>query len=128
VRELTRYFMVGTGGFLGAAARYWLGGWIGDRAGTLFPWGTFAINLSGSFLIGLVMTVLTENAHWSPAWRYFIAIGFIGAYTTFSTFEYETLRSLAGGQIFLAVLNMTLSVALGFSAVWLGVVAGRALS
>jgi CrcB protein len=128
LRELTKYLLVGVGGFLGAIARYWLGGWISQRMGTLFPYGTFAINISGSFLIGLIVTVLTESGHWDPAWRYLIPIGFIGAYTTFSTFEYETLQSIQDGQFLMAGLNVALSVLLGFAAVWMGVVAGRALA
>jgi fluoride exporter len=123
-----KYIMVGIGGFLGSIARYWLGGYIGNRMGTSFPYGTFVINLSGSFLLGLIITVLTENAHWSPNWRYLVPIGFIGAYTTFSTFEYETLRSVQDGQLLVAFLNVSLSVTLGFLGAWLGVVAGRAVA
>jgi CrcB protein len=128
LRELTKYLLVGVGGFLGAIARYWLGGWISRRMGTLFPYGTFAVNISGSFLIGLIVTVLTEGGDWNRAWRYLIPIGFIGAYTTFSTFEYETLQSIQDGQFLMAGLNVALSVLLGFAAVWMGVVAGRALA
>ena len=120
--------MIGIGGFLGAIARYWLGGYIAVRMGTRFPYGTFAINLSGSFLIGLVITVLTENAHWNRNWLYLIPIGFIGAYTTFSTFEYETLRSVQDGQWMMAFLNVSLSVMLGFAGVWLGAAIGRAVA
>ncbi len=120
--------MVGIGGFLGAVARFWLGAYIGNKMGTRFPYGTFVINISGSFLIGLILTLLTEYSHWSPNWRYLIPVGFIGAYTTFSTFEYETLRSLQDGQADMAFLNVGLSVAVGFLAVWFGVVVGRAVA
>lgn len=119
--------MVGIGGFVGAIARFWLGAYIGTKMGTRFPYGTFVINISGSFLIGLILTVLSERAHVSPNWRYLIPIGFIGAYTTFSTFEYETMRTVQDGQFLIASLNITLSVLLGFAAVWLGTVAGRAI-
>lgn len=125
---MTKYLMVGLGGFLGAIARFWLGGYIGERMGTRFPYGTFVINISGSFVIGFIMTILTENAHWSPNWRYLVPVGFIGAYTTFSTFEYETLRSVQEGQWIVAMLNVVLSVILGFAGVWLGVASGRAIA
>jgi CrcB protein len=120
--------MVGLGGFLGSLARFWLGGYISERMGTRFPYGTFVINISGSFVIGFIMTILTENAHWSPNWRYLVPVGFIGAYTTFSTFEYETLRSVQEGQWIMAMLNVVLSVILGFAGVWLGVATGRAIA
>ena len=110
--------MVGIGGFVGAIARYWLGSYIGEKMGTRFPYGTIVINISGSFLIGLILTLLAERTHWGPNWRYLIPIGFIGAYTTFSTFEYETLRTVQDGQFLIAFLNITLSVVLGFAAVW----------
>jgi CrcB protein len=85
------------------------------------------INVSGSFLIGLIATVLADRTDWNANWRYLIPIGFIGAYTTFSTFEFETFQSLSDGQFLFASLNVFLSVLLGFIAVWLGVVAGRSL-
>ncbi len=122
---MTKYFMVGLGGCFGAILRFWLGGWISNRMGSRFPYGTFVINITGSFLIGLVLTLLTERTHWSPSWRYLIPIGFIGGYTTFSTFEYETLRSFQDGEILIASLNVTLSVIVGFISVWCGVIAGK---
>lgn len=123
-----KYLMVGIGGFFGSIARFWLGGYIYDRMGARFPYGTFVINCSGCFFIGLILTILTERTHLSPAWRYFVPIGFIGAYTTFSTFEYETFASAQGGQWMIAALNVALSVLVGFACTWLGVVSGRAVS
>lgn len=123
-----KYVMVGIGGCLGAITRFWLGGLIYQKMGTRFPYGTFVINISGSFLIGLMLTLLTERTHLSANWRYLIPVGFIGAYTTFSTFEWETLGAIRDGQFLVAGLNLVLSVALGFVAVWLGVIAGRVVS
>ena len=120
--------MVGIGGFIGAIARFWLGGYISDRMGTRFPYGTFVINCTGSFLIGFIITILTERTHWSPNWRYLIPVGFIGAYTTFSTFEYETFRNIQDGEFLGAGLNVILSVLVGFISVWLGVILGRTIT
>jgi CrcB protein len=123
--QMTKYWMVGLGGFLGSIARFWLESYITYRMGARFPFGTFVINMSGSFLIGLVVTLLGERAHWSPNLLYLIPIGFIGAYTTFSTFEFEAVHSVGNGDLLLALLYMILSVAVGFIAVWFGVAIGR---
>jgi len=124
---MTKYWMVGLGGFLGAILRFWLGGYISNRMGARFPYGTFVINVTGSFLIGLVVTLLAERTHWNANLRYLIPIGFIGGYTTFSTFELETFQSFRDGEFLSAFLNVILSVGVGFIAVWLGVIAGRTL-
>ncbi|MGD0508800.1 MAG: fluoride efflux transporter CrcB [Terriglobales bacterium] len=122
-----KYFAVGVGGFVGSIARFWLAVYVGQRMGTRFPYGTFLINVSGSFLIGLVMTILTEKTHLSPTYRYLIPIGFIGGYTTFSTFEYETLRVIQDGQFTIGLLNIVLSVLVGFLMVWTGAMVGKAI-
>jgi fluoride exporter len=122
-----KYLMVGLGGCLGSVLRFWLGSFIAGRLGSRFPYGTFVINITGSFLVGVVVTVLATKAHWSPNWRYLIPIGFIGGYTTFSAFEYETFRLFQDGQPLAAILNVTLSVVVGFAGVWAGVVAGRVI-
>lgn len=125
--NMNKYVLVGLGGCLGSVLRFWAGAYISNRMGSRFPYGTFVINVTGSFLIGLVVTLLAERTHWSPNFRYLIPIGFIGGYTTFSTFELETFQSFRDGEILAAFLNVLLSVVLGFIAVWLGAVAGRAL-
>jgi fluoride exporter len=122
-----KYLMVGIGGALGSVVRFWMGSYIGDRFGSRFPYGTFVINMSGSFLIGLVITVLADKTQSSGNWRYLIPIGFIGGYTTFSAFEYETFRLFQDGQILTAGLNVALSVIVGFVGVWAGAVTGRAI-
>jgi fluoride exporter len=124
---LLKYVMVGVGGCLGSILRFWLGSYIGGKMGTRFPYGTFVINITGSFLIGLVFAFLTSRTQWGPNWRYLIPIGFIGGYTTFSSFEFETFRSIQDGQIGTGVLYVVLSVVVGFVAVWGGFVSGRAI-
>ena len=123
---MLKYCMIGIGGFAGAIARYALGVYIGSRYGVRFPLGTFVINMSGSFLIGVIMTLLARTTA-SAYWRYLFPIGFIGAYTTFSTFEYETLRAIQDGQVMTGLLNVGLSLIVGFVAVWLGVMLGRVI-
>jgi fluoride exporter len=124
---LLKYVMVGVGGALGSILRFWLGSYIGERMGTRFPYGTLVINVTGSFLIGLVFAILTDRTPWSPNWRYLIPIGFIGGYTTFSSFEFEAFRSIQDGQLGLGILYIAVSVVVGFIAVWGGMVAGRAI-
>lgn len=123
---MLKYLVVGVGGFLGAIARYMVGTYIGTRYGVRFPYGTFVINMSGCFLIGFILALLARSTA-SQYWRYLIPIGFIGAYTTFSTFEYETLRAVQDGQITTGLLNVALSVIVGYAAVWAGAAIGRVL-
>ncbi|MFZ0736580.1 MAG: fluoride efflux transporter CrcB [Candidatus Acidiferrales bacterium] len=125
---MIKYLMVGIGGALGSILRFWVGGYISNRLTTRFPYGTFVINITACFLIGFVVTLLSEKAHWSPNWRYLIPIGFIGGYSTFSTFEYETFRVFQEGEFFMAALNVVLSVVVGWVSVWLGVITGRTIA
>ena len=124
---MLKYLIVGFGGALGSVLRFWVGTYIGSRWGARFPYGTLFINLTGSFLIGVILTVMGARADWNPYWRYLLPIGFIGGYTTFSSFEYETLRTIQDGQIGLGLLYVAASVVVGFAAVWGGVIAGRAI-
>ncbi len=122
---MVKYLMVAIGGGLGSMLRFWVGGIVSGRMGSRFPYGTFLINCTASFLIGFIITLLAEKTHWSPNLRFLIPIGFIGGYSTFSTFEYETFRVIQDGELLIASLNVVLSVLVGFVAVWLGVIAGR---
>jgi CrcB protein len=117
---------VGAGGFIGAIARYLLGGWIASRLGTAFPYGTFVINVTGSFVLGMIMGTL-EGHVLSPVVRLSTAVGFIGAYTTFSTFTYETIRLVEDGSVLFAGVNMVASVLTGLGSGALGLAVGRGI-
>jgi CrcB protein len=121
------YLVIGVGGFFGAIIRYVLAVWIGQRWGRSFPLGTFVINISGSFLIGLLMTLMAERFIENPQWRLLLVVGFLGAYTTFSTFEYETGALLKDGEWLFASLNVILSVVVGFIALKLGEVIAKSV-
>jgi CrcB protein len=117
---MTNYFIIGIGGFVGAVARYFIALWIGQRWGRTFPLGTFVVNISGCFLIGLIMSWFAEKFMVSPQVRLFLVVGFLGAYTTFSTFEYETGNLVKDGEWSIALANVLLSVIAGFVALKLG--------
>jgi CrcB protein len=118
--DLDRYLMVLIGGGVGAVARYILGTTIAQRTGGRFPLGTLVINVSGSFLIGLLMTLFTERVLVHPNWRLLLVVGVLGGYTTFSTFEYETFQAVREGGKWIGLLNVVGSVTLGYVAVWIG--------
>jgi CrcB protein len=115
---------VGIGAFLGANARYWVGGWAAARFGTTFPYGTFIINVTGSFLIGLLAAFFAERA-FSPNWRLLLMVGGLGGYTTFSSYSYETLRLLEDGGYLLGALYLFGSPIVGLVGCFAGVVLGR---
>lgn len=119
--------IVGMGGFFGAVARFVIGLWVGQKWGRNFPLGTFFVNVSGSFFIGFLMALFTERLMLNPQWRTFFVIGFLGAYTTFSTFEYETGALIRDSEWLIAALNVVLSVIMGFGALKLGEGAARIL-
>jgi CrcB protein len=125
---LQKYLLIAAGGALGSIARYWVGSAIAGRMGTRFPFGTFIINLTACIIIGFSLTYLGKRAGISPAWRYFIPVGFIGAYSTFSTYEWETLSTLRAGAFALASLYAFGSLILGLAAVWCGAVLAEAIS
>lgn len=119
---------IALGGLLGAIARYGLQGWIQGRVDTVFPIGTVLVNLLGSLLLGFVLRYATGSVILSPEWRGGLAIGFCGAFTTMSTFSYETLALLYDGEYWQAALYAGGTLAGCLGAVWLGMIlAGRLL-
>jgi CrcB protein len=124
---MTKYLMVAIGGACGSVLRFWVGNYVSARTGARLPTGTFLVNVTASFLIGFLVTILAAKVSWSPQWRYLILIGFIGGYSTFSTFEFETFRIFQEGEFLIAGLNVLLSVVVGFFSVWLGVISGKTI-
>ena len=126
---LQQVLLIGTGGALGANARYFLARWVTTLCGDKFPWATFVINISGSFILGLVMALsapyLKEEI--GQHIRLGVAVGFIGAYTTFSTFEYETFTLWQSSSLLLSLLNVLGSLVCGFVAVWSGIILGEVI-
>jgi CrcB protein len=119
--------LVGVGGFFGAIARRVVDLWVSDRSGTVFPLGTLVINLSGAFLLGLLFAWAVERDVLPREIRGPVMIGFIGAYTTFSTWMLESMRLFEDGAWQLALLNLTVPVVLGVIAVAGGLAVGRLL-
>jgi len=114
-------------GALGALARYEVEGFVSDRVSTSFPFGTLVVNISGSFLLGLLFTLFADRFA-TPAWiRTALTVGFISAYTTFSTFEYETFSLIDSGVPIRALLNVLASIVLGLLAVFMGVLVARTI-
>jgi fluoride exporter len=116
------YLWVALGGALGSVARFWCSGFIADRFGGRFPWGTLIVNVLGSFVIGFFGTLTVSEGRWpaSPRAKEFVMIGLCGGYTTFSSFSIQTLNLAEEGQWFWAGANVVGSVVLCLVAVWLG--------
>ena len=112
---------------VGAALRYGLGGLVSRALPPHLPWGTFAVNVSGCFLIGLLAVLAEERAAVPPAARLFLMVGVLGGYTTFSTFGYETMSLVREGSHGLAAANVVGQILLGLAGVWAGMVAARVI-
>jgi len=115
---------VGVGGFFGSMARYGVAGVV-SRVNEAFAWGTFVVNVTGSFAAGLLIAALGHRLALHPDLRIAVTVGFIGAYTTFSTFTLETFEFAETGSGQLAIVNVVASVAVGVIAVWAGTLLGR---
>jgi CrcB protein len=118
-------FLVGAGGFFGAISRYLVDGWVSGSTGGGFPWGTLVVNVTGSFVLGLLFAASVERGLLPAEIRAPVLIGFIGAYTTFSTLTLETWRLVEDGSYILAIANMGGSFALGLAAIVAGLLLGR---
>ena len=125
-RDMT-LLLIGAGGFAGAIARYLVDTTVAARAGAAFPLGTFVVNVTGSFVVGILFALTAERPILPPEVRPALMIGFLGAYTTFSTWMLESWRLVEGGSYAAAVANIVVSVAAGGLAVVAGLVIGRAI-
>ena len=124
---MQRYLFIAIGGALGSVARFWVGTTAAGRMGTRFPFGTLLVNITACLIIGLSLELLNRHASLSPSWRFLVPIGFVGAYSTFSTFEWEIYSNLTQGSFWIAIVYLTVSLVAGLIAVALGVSAARFL-
>ena len=124
---MQKYLLIAFGGALGSMARYWVGTAVANRMGTKFPYGTFVINITACVIIGFSLTFLARRADLNPAWRFLVPVGFVGAYSTFSTYEWETLSTVRTGAFLLAAFYAVSSLILGLAAVWGGSVIAEIL-
>ena len=119
--------IIGMGGFLGSTSRYLASKLIAEKIDSGFPWGTFSVNIIGCFILGLIY-VLAEHHDWlTLEWRWFLAVGFCGSFTTFSTFSYESHALYQSGNIGIMMLYTIISVIVGFGATYLGTIAGKGI-
>ncbi len=122
-----QYLAIAVGGAAGAVCRFWVSANVHAWLGRGFPWGTLVVNVAGSLLLGLLAVLMLERMSLAPEWRAALLIGFLGAFTTFSTFSLETVNLMEQGQHGRALANVGFSVLSCVGAAWLGVALGRAL-
>jgi CrcB protein len=120
-----QYVAVAIGAMLGANLRFVVGNWAVDRFGPDFPYGTLIVNVSGAFVIGIILSVIGERVGINPLWRLFFVTGFLGGYTTFSSYTWEALSLVQVGDWLPAVAYVLGSNVFGFIGVWLGVLIAR---
>ncbi len=121
---MKEFLLVGVGGFVGANARYLVNGFVARHLSASLPWGTLVVNVTGSFLVGGFLAWTTERVLADPSYRFLVVVGFCGAYTTFSSYAFETARLIEQGHIWAAAGNFVMNNLLAV----LGAVAGVAVA
>jgi len=121
------FILVFLGGGIGASARYWMQGAVHRMAGAGFPYGTLAVNVFGSLLIGVLMSLFEERFVVNSSVRVFLTVGILGGFTTFSSFSFETMALLRDGSYALGFWNIGSNIVLCLGATWLGMVLGKLL-
>ncbi len=124
---MNHLLLIATGGALGAVSRYLVSTGVHGLLGRDFPYGTLSVNVLGSLLMGFLYILLLERLDPGAHWRPLLLVGFLGAFTTFSTFSIETINLMEGGELFRAMLNVLASVSTCIVACWIGVILGRQL-
>ncbi len=122
---MDRFLIISIGAIVGANLRYWVGDWVAQRVGASFPFGTLIVNLTGTLILGIFLTLATERFLIDPRWRILVAIGFCGSYTTFSSYTYESVNLILTGQTTLGLLNLFGSALLGGIVMLAGIYIGR---
>jgi fluoride exporter len=121
------YLLVAVFGAAGAVSRYWLDGRVSELVHGQFPWGTFVVNVAGAFALGLLIALTTERLLPHPHWRVALGIGYLGSFTTFSTYTYESVKLAEDGALGLALLDSVGMLAVGLLAAFTGLALGRTL-
>jgi CrcB protein len=121
------FLLISTGAIMGANLRYWIGGWAAERFGASFPYGNLIINLTGSVILGCFITLATDRLLLDPRWRLLVAIGFLGSYTTFSSYTFESMNLILDNQWLPGLLNLFGSAVLGGLTVFLGIFLARSI-
>lgn len=124
---MSQILAIMVGGAVGAVSRYGMSHFVYVLAGRGFPYGTLAVNVLGSFLMGFLSVYLLAKVSFDPVVRFAILVGFLGSFTTFSTFSMDTLTLIESGSIGRAVINVAVSVCASLAAVWVGVILARAM-
>lgn len=122
---MERFLLISLGAIVGANLRYWVGDWVAQRVGAAFPYGTLVVNLTGTLILGIFLTLATERFLLDPRWRILVAIGFCGSYTTFSSYTYESINLILTGQYVSGLLNLLGSAILGGVVMVAGILIGR---